>query len=61
MINKLGKINIKSNDEYDKIIEKINELKYFFKNYNIDENEIINLYSKYNNTLIIDYDIKIDN
>ena len=60
MINKLGKINIKSNDEYDKIIEKINELKYFLKNYNIDENEIINLFNKYNNTLIIDYDIKID-
>ena len=60
MINKLGTINIKSKEEYDKIIDNFNELKYFFKNYNIDENEIINLYSKYNNTLIINNDMKID-
>lgn len=60
MIEKLGEINIKSKEEYDKIIENFNELKFFFKNYNIDENEIMNLYSKYDKTLITDYDIIIN-
>ena len=60
LIEKLGEINIKSKNEYDNVLDAYNELKYFFKNSNIDENEIMNLYNKYDSGLITDCNIKID-
>ena len=56
LIEKLGKININTIEEYNLLLDEFNELKYFFKNNNIDDDEINNNYEIYDSNIHINND-----